>query len=96
MGYERGEKIEKERKVIYDSELDSRCSRRIPVDISYQDLLSLISPNERIVVFFDLRGQRGYVVISSRDDYNWYQKVVRHDKRTQEKFFWIINQELVE
>lgn len=84
-----------QRKVIYNSKIDD-FSRSMPISSSFQELLLWKLPYEKIVAIFDLRGQRGYMEISTLEDYNWYLSSIRHDGRTPEKFFWVVNQNLLE
>lgn len=58
---------------------------------TYQELLIQTNIDEKIIVIFDLSGQRGYMVISSIEDFNWFVNHTRGDGRFTEEFFWIVN-----
>jgi len=82
-------------RVVYSPNID-QFSTPMPITSSYQELLLWKSPNEKIVAIFDLRGQRGYMDITSVKEYNWYLDKIRHDGRTPEKFFWLVDTKQLE
>lgn len=77
-------------KVIYDKDI-LKFAWPISIKSTYQELLIQTNIDEKIIVIFDLSGQRGYMIINSMEDYNWYVNHTRGDGRFSEDFFWIIN-----
>lgn len=78
-------------KVVYESNNIVSFARPVPRRVTYQELLKQKNIDEKVIVIFDLSGQRGYMLISSMEDYNWYICHTRGDGRFSEDFFWIVN-----
>ena len=78
-------------KVVYESNNIVSFARPVPRRVTYQELLKQKNVDEKVIVIFDLSGQRGYMLISSMEDYNWYINHTRGDGRFSEDFFWIVN-----